>query len=230
MMRMTSRFALAVAVLGLVAGAASRAGAAIVTFTDRALFLAAAGPGLTSEDFQGLGGNTYQTLNSSIEPSIPAGVTFSSIFGTADDLFVAPAGFAGNPAIVTDSLFASFFGTPLIADFSPLVTAVGSDLIAFDFAGGTATITVSVREPGGATSSYNVTPPVGSATFFGVIATGGTTIDRLAYAPPARFTAGVDNFLFGQVTAVPEASTVAMAGVVALAGLGYGWRRKRAAA
>ena len=31
-------------------------------------------------------------------------------------------------------------------------------------------------------------------------------------------------------TAVPEASTVVMSGLVALAGLGYGWRRKRAAA
>ena len=143
-----------VAVLGLVTGGASQAEGGDRHFSSYwSDFLAAAGGGLPLADFEGLGGNTYQTLSSSIEPSIPAGVTFSSNRGTTQDLFVVPAGFDGNPAITTDALFANGFGTPLVVDFSPVVTAVGSDLIAYTCSGATATIAVAVREAGGAIST-----------------------------------------------------------------------------
>ncbi len=187
--------------------AASPVMAGLNTYSARPAFITAAGAGLALADFEGLPGDTsYQILNSGINATIPVGVTFSSSAGGVDDLFVASAGFNGNPAIATQSLFANYFGTPLIANFSPNVTAIGANLIPFDFAGNTATISVSVHDAANVTSVYNVTPPVGSSEFFGVIGTGGTVIDRITYTPPAGFTAGIDDFVFG--LAVPEPSTL----------------------
>jgi hypothetical protein len=214
------------ALLGLVCTAMPST-AQLTTYTDRASFLAAAGGGLSSATFNTLGGNSYQTLSSSNEASIPAGVVFSSNSGGPSDLFVAPTNFNGNTAIASPSLFANFFGTPLIADFSPLVTAVGADVIPFDFANDTGTISIAVHDNNGNTTSYNVTPPVGSASFFGVISSGALSIDRISYTPPANYTAGVDNFVFGQAAAVPEPGACALVGGLSVPGLLL-LRRRRA--
>lgn len=217
-----------VAALGLALGAAGRAEAGLTTYSSRSAFLAAAGGGLALADFEGLGFQTFQTLDSSVSPAIPPGVQFSSVFGSSIDLFVAPAGFNGNPAIATDSLFADFFGTPLIANFSPAVTAVGADVIPFDFSGNTTTIAVAVNDPNSGTSTFFVTPPLGASQFFGVIATGGSTINQVVYSPPGGFTVGVDNFLFGQAAgvAVPEPASLTLLGL-GLAGMGGAALRRR---
>ncbi len=57
----------------------------------------------------------------------------------------------------------------------------------------------------------------------------GVTGGRISFPSPTlspRFV--LDNFRF-ETTAVPESSSFAMAGLVALGGLGYAWRRRRAA-
>src|SRR5690349_12637440 len=90
---------LSAVMFGLMLGAVRQSQAQLVTYSDRTSFLAAAGSGLALADFEGLGGNSYQTLSSANESSIPSGVTFSSTGGGPDDLFVAPAGFDGNTAI-----------------------------------------------------------------------------------------------------------------------------------
>lgn len=193
--------------------------AGLLTFSDRTAFLAAAGGGLASIDFDGLGGNSYQTLSSVVDSSIAPGVTFSSTGGNPSDLFVAPAGF--SPGIASDTLFANFFGTPLIADFAPLVNSIGADVNSYP-AGNI--ITIDVRDAGGITSSFVFNPSPDFSGFFGVIGTSGTTIDRISFAPAPGFTAGVDNFLFGQAASVPAPGAIVAFGVGALAHLR---RRKR---
>jgi hypothetical protein len=81
---------------------------------------------------------------------------------------------------------------------------------------------------------------MGDLSTFRLTATGGlaatdflafTETDYLAAAHVQSIgTGGTSTKISGGVTAVPEASTVVMAGLVALGGLGYGWRRRRAAA
>ena len=203
--------------IGILCVSAGSASAQFVTYSVRAAFDTAAGGGLSIANFQGLDNQSFQTLSHANQASIPAGVTFSSSGGGASDLFAAPAGFNGNSAIATTSLFANFFGTPLFASFSPNVSAVGADVIPFDFNGATATIAITVHQPGGGSTSYQITPPQGVSGFFGVIATGGNTIDQITYAPPSGFTAGVDNFEFG--TAVPEPGSVAVFAFMSAGGL-----------
>jgi hypothetical protein len=219
-MRVVGRAAFLAA--GLLYGIAVPANAALITFDTEAAFLAAAGGGLATADFEALSSQTFQTLNNSVNATIPVGVTFSSSGGDPTDLFVAPAAFMGNTAIATASLFAAFFDAPLFADFSPGVTAVGSRVIAFSFGGSTSPITVSVRNQNGATTDYVVLPPAGSSDFFGVIATGGESITRVTYDPIAGFTAGVDDFRFG-ATAVPEPGLSLLLGSVLL---GFALRRR----
>lgn len=201
--------------------------AQFVTYFDRAAFLTAAGEGLSLANFEGLENNSYQTLSSTNEPSIPSGVIFSSVAGGGSDLFVAPSNFNANPAIDTSTLFANFFGTPLIADFSPVVTAVGADVVPFDFNGNTATLTIDVRQSGGSTTAFSVTPPVGSSGFFGVIGVNGTNIDRITFTPPSGFTVGVDNFVFGIAEPVPAPSTLITVLVGAVPGICLLFRRHK---
>lgn len=222
--------------LAIFCSPARPADAALITFNSEAGFLAAAGGGLVTADFEALSAQTFQTLSNSVSSTIPVGVTFSSVFGTSDDLFVAPANFSGNTAIASASLFASTFGNPLIVSFSPNVTAVGSDVISYTFGVPTSAISIAVRNQNGTTSTYSVTPLAGSSSFFGVIATGGDSIASIEYDPITGFTAGVDDFRFGtaQATTVPEATPVPEPASMLLLGtglLGAGvrrWRQRKA--
>jgi PEP-CTERM motif len=221
-----------VVALALLLGVTGTTKANLITFSSRTAFQAAAGNNLALADFQGLGGNTYQTLSHAVEPSVPAGVTLSSTGGTPFDIFVAPGGFNGNTAIATDSAFGNNFGTPLILTFSPNVTAVGADVIPFDFSNNTGTIAIAVQEPGGGTSMFSVTPPQGLSGFFGVIARNGESISSITFTPTGNVTnAGVDNLLFGQSAPPPPPPTVPEPSSLALLSLGSlglaGWRRWR---
>lgn len=199
----------------------SRADAALLTYTDQSSFDAAAGSGLSLATFDSLSGNNYQTLSNSVSSAIPTGVTFSSTGGGSSDLFVAPTNFGGDTQIASPSLFANFFGTPLIATFSPGVTAVGSNLLSFPTG---VPVTVTVTNADSTTASFVITP----AAYLGLIATGGTSISSISYQPPAGFTAGVDNYEFGTAAPVPEPATLALFGF-GLAGMGTRrWRQRKA--
>ncbi|UCG56655.1 MAG: hypothetical protein JSU70_17545 [Phycisphaerales bacterium] len=196
------------------------------TYADQASFLAAAGggAGLAFEDFEGFGGETLQTLDTTtsqgpISPGdIPPGVVFSSTNGYADDLYIAPAGF--SPAIVTDSLFANYIGTPLIVDFAPGVTAVGSDVISWVTG---ATITISLVDGDGAGYVETTTPTDTSPSYFGLVATSGQIV-RLEYAPGAD-TAGIDNIHFGRASPVIPAPGAMLLGSIGVSLVG--WLRRR---
>jgi hypothetical protein len=216
------RWIIGLASLGLLLGLAAQARSGQIMFTDRTAFLAAAG-GTTTVSFAALSGQSFQTLDSTVSSAIPKGVSFSSTGGTSMDLFVAPAGFNGNPAITKDSLFANFLGTPLIATFSPTVTAIGAEVIPFNFGGETATITITTHDASGLTSTmYTVTPPEGSAAFFGVVTTDGTVFDQISFLPPPGFTAGVNDFTLS----VPEPASITLLGIGIASMAAYGWRRR----
>jgi hypothetical protein len=195
----------------------------VTTYSDQASFLSTAGLGLSLVTFEGLGGSTYQTLSNAQSSLIPSGVTFSSTPGALNDLFVAPSGFIGQPDIDSDSLFANFFGTALIASFTPGVTAIGSELIS---SFGSAAILVTIEDMLGIVTSLTVTPAASQEAYLGVVVTGGQ-ITRISWDPPDGIAAGIDDFRFGQAAGVPEPASLALVGL-GLAGLGFTRRRKRA--
>jgi len=188
---------------------ASARAASFGTFGDETSFLTSAGPGLNLIDFEGLGNTLYTTYDSG------NGAVFSSTGGDPDAIFIAPAGF--SPDIVTDSLFANIVNTPLVVDFSPGVTAVGSDIISWTDG---STISIIVRDEFGDTSNYFVN--ANAAAYFGIIASG-AEIDRITYYP-GDLAVGVDNLYFG-IAAVPAPASILLlaTGLVGLAGV----RRKK---
>jgi hypothetical protein len=193
------------------------AGITYTIFSDQASFLAATygGSGLAFEDFEGFADITLQTLDSTtnyppISPGdIPAGVVFSSTGGTSKDLCIAPPGFKGLPAIVSDSLFANYYYTPLIVDFDPGITAVGSDVISWDTG---STIRITLRDVDGDTYLEATTPTTDMPSHFGLVTTGGEIV-RVEYTP-GDLTAGIDNIHFGQP--IPEPGTLLLLGLGAV--------------
>ncbi|KAA5538993.1 S8 family serine peptidase [Roseiconus nitratireducens] len=176
----------------------------LVTFSDENAFVEFAGDDLPLIDFNGFGGVRLQTLSADtnfppISPGdIPPGIEFSSTIGGSLDLFIAPGGFAGQPDITSDALFANRFDSPLIVDFNPGVNAVGSELISFS---ASANIEITVLKDSGEVQTYDVQPPAEAPAYFGIVIPDGE-ITRLVYDPPAGITAGVDNFRFGMIGSV----------------------------
>jgi len=216
---------LAATLLAVLGGVAQAAPLIYTTYSDQASFLAAAGgASLAFEDFEGFGDEILQTLDTTtsqgpISPGdIPPGVVFSSTGGSTDDLYIAPAGY--SPAIITDSLFANYFYTPLIADFAPGVTAVGSDVISWD-AGGM--ITITIWDSTGASYEETTTPGDTSPSYFGLVATSGQVV-RLEYAP-SILTAGIDNIHFGQAGPAVPAPGALLLGTMGASLVG--WMRRR---
>jgi hypothetical protein len=85
---------------------------------------------------------------------------------------------------------------------------------------------VTVRNADSTLTNYFVTPSTTSAAYFGIIATGGSTIDRISYGPPTGvLNAGIDDIRFGQaaVSAVPEPTSLVLLGT----GLLVGARQRR---
>jgi PEP-CTERM motif len=216
MRHVTRRIGLAVAVLGLVIGAApARAG---FVFTDRAAFLADVQPGYYLEDFNGLPGNT------DLGPSVSfSGGGFSYDATNPNDLFTTPS-IAGDVALSTfdsgQSITITFTGAP--------VTAVGGNIFGSDISG--------IYTPGAITMQLDdgesITLPNPDPTSFAGFITSSPIVSVSIFPEGfnSAYWATLDNLIVGQaaVTAVPEPSSLISAGIAGVLGLGYGWRRRRA--
>ena len=222
MMGITRRIALAAAVLGLVAGMGGRGGAAIV---------------LDFEDIS-IPGGTDTTLS-----------TYSNSGFTLTATDTATGFSAGFQAHGPNSIF--FAGSQALAAFAPpinsttMITLTQDDgqpfsLLSIDLARNFAfdpapTVTfVGTKAGGGSvTETFTITTPPGTAAFQPFDFSGFTDLTSVTWGQP-QLAAGLHQFddirLEPGTAAVPEPSTFALTGLMTLAGLGYAWRRRRAAA
>lgn len=189
---------LLVLVFALHTGVASAA--TITTYSDRASFEAAT-LSLTLEDFEAYSDQILQTLDL-------GDVVFSSTSGYPSDLFVAPDGYGGDPSITTATLFANYYGTPLIATFDPGITAVGADVASYV---GDAQISILIEDDAGSLVEFFITPS--PEQFFGFTVKGGE-VAQVQWDPPAGYTAGIDDFARG--TVIPEPASALLFGIGAL--------------
>jgi hypothetical protein len=214
MMSIMRRIGLAVAVVGLVAGATGQSIAGVVLYTDRAAF-AAASTGVQTIDFEGL---TSPGAATSYDSSLTtSGVTFTD---SSSRLFVIASDFDPGFDFGSGAYLQSNFGDGTIDIALPAnVTAFGADFGEFD------QYTVSVALSTGQIYDFE-TPGNNSYTFRGF--TSDTAIASVSFTSPG-FAPTLDNVSFG-AAAVPEPSTLISGGIAALFGLGYGWRRRKAGA
>jgi hypothetical protein len=186
-----ARWTIITAALVLAAGAA-RTEAVPVFYTDRATFLAAAGGGLSTEDFE---------VDFAVAPSIVfAGFTLSETGGVD-----AVGNVISNPGIldsaVTDGRGAAIYddngdsiGT--FFSFTNPVTAFGVDLTT----GADATVLIG----GSVNTSVNRT--ANTPGFFGVIDT--VPLTTISFDVSGGPNVGFDRAVFGLAVAVPEPATL----------------------
>jgi PEP-CTERM motif len=222
MKSMTKRFVLVVAVLGFAAGQA-RAG--IVTYSSRSAFESAVS-GEQTITFEGLaptGSFAY------VGPSLTTGgVTFASDVGF---LYVYDPGYDARYTLGSGQALVDHMGSTTI-HLQAGTTAVGFDLDSIDN-GYHLAATIYVGNAGG--DSYTVDAPAPkpiseprSPVFIGF--TSDTPITSLWYAKWWYLDVIIDNFSTGttNVSAVPEPSTLAGAGIAVFLGLACAWRRRKA--
>jgi hypothetical protein len=222
MMGMTRRIALAAAVLGTVAGGAGEARADLVTFDFEGLAATAPPPGgalaslvltepgltltLTRE-----GGQRFDIFNNALSP-------FPASYGTRS---LDPFSGVTSPTAIIGTFSSAVDGVSIdLGDFGD--DADNLLLEAFSGLGGTGTLLASATGtlPGGGFAF--------TGTTLSVTATGISSIRFIGGLPPGANSVFYDN-ITANVTAVPEASSIAMGGLVVLAGLGHAWRRRKRA-
>jgi hypothetical protein len=220
------------AALLAVATTAVPASAAVTGFTDRTLFVAAAGP-LTTETFNSCAGGSSVGTNvslSSANPgpcgSIVAGVTFSPPAGF--DNYIAPAGQSANPTIALGVDYPP--GGVMTVSFSATdIFAIGADLFQNNGGGsqsGSASpFEVTVNFVGGSSQVFDFGVPSDTGGFFGLTST--QAIQSVGIAETDGF-AVIDNASFSGSAGVPEPASWAMM-LVGFGGLGAVLRRNRAA-
>jgi len=168
------------------------------------------------------------TTNSSMLPGLT--IFGSPSFGT-DITVIAPG---NNGSTLTNySVFDSYNGgESLNFLFSPGVTAASLGVVS-EFSA--ASVAVNVYSPSltllGSDTVTGATTGVGN--FIGVTATAGQVIGTISITAPSGIFVGADQVQFGQVGqsfAVPEPSTLVLAGLSAILCMGYAFRRRRVAA
>jgi hypothetical protein len=203
MMSMARRFVLAAAVLALVAGGAGGVRADIVTFT----YTVTASGSLGSTSYTDALVTLTQTADTAAAFTLSSDIiAVPALTSTVDVAGIGTATFTGptfDAAVSTIGLVGLFSGT----NSGPTILAVTNPALA----------------------GYNLQGAIGPIS-------GPATIN-----PGLAFATSSGDFVFGSTsglatvqvtlgtTAVPEASTLTMMGVVALVGLGVARRRKRAA-
>jgi hypothetical protein len=212
-MTMSYRNTLAVAVLSVIAGAGAggqaQAGPASV-FTDHTAFISASSH-LTTLDFGPL------VTNGSYEQGFPSGFTLqgNTFSGYSGYLYVRPAGM-----LLSDASVYGWLGTYIAVNLASGIYDVGTNLTGFY--GGVGTLTLDYTLADGTSSSFAL-PTTGSSQFLGLVST--VPIISIAYWDSNDFPI-LDQFQVG----TPEPSTLGIASLAILTGLGFvQLRRARAA-
>ncbi len=219
---LTRRIGLVVAMIGLVAGAVGRAEAQFVTLDFEDISI----PGDTDAIL-----STYQS----------GGFTLT----VTDTATGFPAGFQAHGP---NSIF--FAGSQALAAFAPPINSTSMitltqdngepfSLLSIDLARNfafdpapTVTFVGTKAGEGSVTATFTVTTLTGNAAFQTFAFTGFTDLTSVTWVQP-QLAAGLHQFddirleLTGAV--VPEPASIAMLGTSVIVGLGYAWRRKRAA-
>jgi hypothetical protein len=129
----------------------------------------------------------------------------------------------GYFGLVTQSLSGGY--GPLVVSFTSLTTAFGLDLETYSGYPNTFTVTVYAGDDTTVLYTTSITASVPTpAVFFGYQDTGG--IGAVSFSSPSQgFSPVIDNLEFGS-GAVPEPSSIVLASIAGLAGLGYTVRRR----
>jgi hypothetical protein len=209
---MMRRFGLAVAVLGLVAGASGRASAGLVTYyTEKSAFgIGSAALSNSNHTITFSGGNSDVT------------VTFNPILMTSPtSVSDATPGSLGTFSVTeTGSSNVSAPSNPFVLQINQTAPTIG-------FATDSGTLAGSFQSNNnhhGEIDFASTTVVIGSVTY----ALQGLTGEHHALILPNS--GSVTLYATVTSTAVPEPSSVALCGIAGLTGLGYAWRRRNRAA
>ena len=200
-------------------GGVAQAAFTASTYDDPASFFAAAGGGLTNEDFEDIGflgsGQPFDPAH----PGLASGVSFSgeNLQYFDDTTYGIPFGY---PQIQTVQLFSNSFSSSIQLDFDPLLTALGFSVVSWP-AG--SIMRVEVLDGLGDMHTFNPDATNTNPAYFGIVVSAGS-IQRATLFTGAT-TVGLDNLSFGQARAVPEPGTLALL-ALGLVGLGLSRRRK----
>jgi hypothetical protein len=165
--------------------------------------------GVTTQDFNALAGNQYQTLTlGNVTFDVPGYSDSSALWVSVTGAY-SPIGIAlvGNHGMTT-----------VRGTFASPVTAVGVDVANL---GVNDSIAVNV-DINGTWWQWNVAYTFPNAVFWGIVAGPGESIDGISFSPTTSTFVGIDNFSYGAGEAaggIPEPATCGLMGF-ALLGLG----------
>ncbi|MDR3719655.1 MAG: PEP-CTERM sorting domain-containing protein [Bryobacteraceae bacterium] len=165
--------------------------------------------GITTQDFNALEGNEYQTLTL-------GNVTFDvPQVSSSDALWVS---IPNDYAPIGIALVGNFGMTTIRGTFASPVTAVGADVTNLLLSD---SIAINV-EINGTWLNWSVPFTYPDAVFWGIVAGPGESIDGITFSPTSGGFVGIDNFSYGAgegVGYIPEPATFGLMGF-ALLGLG----------
>jgi|ERR1019366_4689511 hypothetical protein len=196
-----------IAVIAMMALLGAAGVSASTIYTSRAAWTAQVS-GITTEDFNALSGNEYQTLTlGNVTFDVPGYPDSSALWVSCPSCYNPPFSIAlvGNHWLTT---VRGMFATP--------VAAVGADVANL---GVNDTIAIDV-DINGTWYQWNVAYTYPNAFFWGIVAGQGETIDGITFTPTTNNWVGIDNFSYGG-TASPEPGTIALlgSGILGLAGI-----------
>ena len=213
------RFGLALAVLGLIAGATGQANASLV-----AQSLGTSAPPGTLGSFTMTPFGTDPTADFTPQTSLTTPLGGTLTFGAPLEHSTVPVSWATWSHGYTGSVYYDA-GTSLSMTLAPQTGAFYFYAEPNQFA----TFTFTATAQDGTTLTQSI-DGFGGAQGFGFYGTGGTTIASISVTETDTLGFAIGEFgVAPAVTAVPEPSTLSLAGVGTLTSLAFAWRRRKRA-